>query len=801
MLEILPSIDLRRGEVVRLHQGDDAQRRTYSRDPRRLLQEFAAAGTKRVHLVDLDAAFGEAPQRELIAELVASTSLKVELGGGLRDEAAIAWAKSAGCERVVIGSLLLRDPALFAELAHQYPGFLVPALELRGGVPQGHGWRQGASVSLEELTTPLRGLPCPALLCTDVERDGTLAGPNFALASRLAGLTGLPAIVSGGVSGLADLEDALLAPGVEALIVGRAFYEGRFDLAAGCARLARRKSPEKKLPSGLAFRLVPCLDVKDGRVVKGLRFENLRDLGDPAESAALYAAEGADEIVFLDITAAPDGRDTNIDWVKRTAEQVFVPLTVGGGVRRLEDAERLLRAGADKVAVNTAAFERPALIAEIAERFGRQCVVLSVDARRVPENCEGGERPCRMEELDEFGNLPAPLPRWEVVTHGGRKPRGRDVLSWIEEGVALGAGEILLTSIDADGTREGYDLELLRAVAARIPVPIIASGGAGTVDHLAAGLEAGAQAVLAASMFHERTHQIGEVKEELARRGFLMRPGEVSAESSNIPAPNNASDKGALGREDYCPTVTPAKAGVQSGSDSRRLDPGLRRDDDGGGYAFTSIVGSPSNTDPNLLLFDDRGLLAVIVQEEGSGAVLMLAWANREAIDLTLESGDAWFFSRSRQELWRKGATSGNELKVVSVAADCDADAVLYRVRAAGPACHTGSRTCFDSRPGSKNPAALELGWLYSILEERRHASPEESYTARLLAAGRPRIAQKVGEEAVETVIAALSGDRDSLVGEAADLIYHLLVLLLECGVEPAELARKLQSRHRGASK
>jgi cyclase len=756
MLEILPSIDLRRGEVVRLHQGDDAQRRTYPRDPRRLLQEFAAAGAHRVHLVDLDAAFGEAPQRELIAELAASTSLKVELGGGLRDEAAIAWAKSAGCERVVIGSLLLRDPALFAELARRNPGFLVPALELRGGVPQGSGWRQGGSMSLEELTEILRGLPCPALLCTDVERDGTLAGPNFALASRLAALTGLPAIVSGGVSGLHDLEDALLAPGVEALIVGRAFYEGRFDLAEGFARLAHRKSPEKKLPSGLAFRLVPCLDVKDGRVVKGLRFENLRDLGEPAESAALYAAEGADEIVFLDITAAPDGRDTNIDWVKRTAEQVFVPLTVGGGVRKLEDAERLLRAGADKVAVNTAAFERPAVIAEIAERFGRQCVVLSVDARRVPESCEGGERPCRMEELDEFGNLPAPGPRWEVVTHGGRKPRGRDVLSWIEEGVALGAGEILLTSIDADGTREGYDLELLRAVAARVTVPIIASGGAGTVDHLATGLEAGAQAVLAASMFHERTHQIGEVKEELARRGFLMRPPSGLGARASRPH-------------------------LESGRDART--PG------------------ESPFDANLLQFDDRGLLPVIVQEEGSGAVLMLAWANREAIDLTLESGDAWFFSRSRQELWRKGATSGNELKVVSAAADCDADAVLYRVRAAGPACHTGSRTCFDSRPGSKNPAALELGWLYSILEVRRHASPDESYTARLLAAGRPRIAQKVGEEAVETVIAALSGDRGSLVGEAADLIYHLLVLLLDCGVEPAEIARKLQSRHRGASK
>ncbi len=491
-----------------------------------------------MHLVDLDAAFGEAPQRELIARLVAGTELQVELGGGLRDAAAIVWAKAAGCERVVIGSLLLQDPQLFAELARRYPGFLVPALEMRGGVPQGGGWRAGTSLSLETLADVLRGLPCPALLCTDVERDGMLGGPNFALAARVGELTGLPVIVSGGVAGLADLEAAAATPGVAALIVGRAFYEGKFDLAAAIARLAGHG------PSGLTRRLIPCLDVKDGRVVKGLKFENLRDLGDPAECAALYAAEGADEIVFLDISAAPEGRDTNLDWVRQTAEQVFVPLTVGGGVRRLEDAEKLLRAGADKVAVNTAAFERPALIQEIAERFGRQCVVLSVDARRTPDDGEGGERPCRLEELDAFGNLPAPRPRWEVVTHGGRKPRGRDVLTWIDEAVALGAGEILLTSIDADGTREGYDLELLRAVTAAHPVPVIASGGAGTVEHLAAGLEAGAQAVLAASMFHERTHRICEVKEALARMGFPMRPA-VPSDWGLGPGLRRGDDRGA----------------------------------------------------------------------------------------------------------------------------------------------------------------------------------------------------------------------------------------------------------------
>ncbi|MEM8930181.1 MAG: imidazole glycerol phosphate synthase subunit HisF [Acidobacteriota bacterium] len=257
--------------------------------------------------------------------------------------------------------------------------------------------------------------------------------------------------------------------------------------------------PERRGESGLTFRVIPCLDVKDGRVVKGIQFQNLRDLGDPAESAARYAEEGADEIVFLDITAAPEGRDTDLDWVRRTAERVFVPLTVGGGVRSLADADRLLRAGADKVASNTAALERPELLTEIAERYGSQCAVLSVDAKRQDDGS------------------------WDVVTHGGRKSRGLDALEWIEKAVEHGAGEILLTSIDADGTKDGYDLDLLRQVADRVRVPIIASGGAGTIDHLTDGLSAGASAVLAASIFHEKTFTVGAVKRALLDRGFAMR--------------------------------------------------------------------------------------------------------------------------------------------------------------------------------------------------------------------------------------------------------------------------------------
>ncbi len=262
-------------------------------------------------------------------------------------------------------------------------------------------------------------------------------------------------------------------------------------------------------PTGLTRRIIPCLDVAAGRVVKGVRFRNLTDHGDPTAAAARYAAEGADEIVFLDITAAPERRETDLDWVRRTAEQVFVPLSVGGGVRSVEDGRSLLLAGADKLGINTAAVAEPELLTRLAERFGSQCVVLSVDAKRRPPDG-------------------AAEPGWEVVTHGGRTPTGRDALAWIEEGIELGAGEILLTSIDSDGTQAGYDLELLRRASALSPVPVIASGGAGTLEHLADALATGAAAVLAASIFHQETYTVGTVKEHLARRYPMRMPRKSS---------------------------------------------------------------------------------------------------------------------------------------------------------------------------------------------------------------------------------------------------------------------------------
>jgi cyclase len=256
-----------------------------------------------------------------------------------------------------------------------------------------------------------------------------------------------------------------------------------------------------------AVRVIPCLDVDAGRVVKGVRFTDLFDAGDPVELASRYDAQGADELVFLDITASSDHRRTMLEVVSRTAEMVFIPFTVGGGVRSVEDARQLLRAGADKVGVNTAAVDRPDLVGELAEEFGSQCVVVAVDARRRPDH-----------PTDDGS------PTWEVFTHGGRTPTGLDALGWAERASDLGAGEILLTSMDRDGTRDGFDLELTRAVSRHCPIPVVASGGVGTLDHLVEGAVAGeADAVLAASIFHFGEYSVRDAKSYMAGAGLPVR--------------------------------------------------------------------------------------------------------------------------------------------------------------------------------------------------------------------------------------------------------------------------------------
>jgi imidazole glycerol-phosphate synthase subunit HisF len=278
----------------------------------------------------------------------------------------------------------------------------------------------------------------------------------------------------------------------------------------------------------LAKRIIPCLDVDRGRVVKGIRFVDLVDAGDPVEQARRYDAEGADELVFLDITASAESRDTVLDMARRVADSIFIPFTVGGGIRTIEDMREMLRSGADKVSINTAAIKNPSLITEGARAFGSQAVVVAIDARRRKD--EGGrmkdEKPESGWQAPNSSFIPHPssFPKWEVYTHGGRRPTGIDAVEWAREVERLGAGEILLTSMDADGTRDGYDIELTRAVAEAVSIPVIASGGAGSLDHLYQALSEGkASAVLAASIFHFGEYTIGQAKQYLHERGLPMR--------------------------------------------------------------------------------------------------------------------------------------------------------------------------------------------------------------------------------------------------------------------------------------
>jgi cyclase len=359
----------------------------------------------------------------------------------------------------------------------------------------------------------------------------------------------------------------------------------------------------------LKVRVIPCLDVKDGRVVKGVRFVDLKDAGDPVEIAKAYDAAGADELCFLDITASHEDRGILLDVVRRTADQCFMPLTVGGGVRTIADIRNLLLAGADKVSINTAAITDPPLIAEASRKFGAQCIVVAIDAKRVP-GPDGG------------------APRFELFTHGGRRPTGLDAVDFARKAAALGAGEILLTSMDRDGTGQGFDIDLTRAVADAVDIPVIASGGVGSLDHLIAGVRDGhASAVLAASIFHFGTHSIAEAKARMADAGIPVR---IAAAAAAAP-----------------------------------LDP-------------------------------ER--LAVI-------------------------------------------------------------------------------------------------GELVRIIAARRSASPDESYTARLIAEGVEKCAKKVGEEAVETALSAMAGDRARIAEEAADLTYHLLVLLEATGTPLADVLDVLAGR------
>ncbi len=484
-MDVIASLDLLGGEVVRLTHGDFATAKAYG-NPEVVLDSLNVKRGLRLHVVDLEGSRSGGPTATATVRRLASRDLHVQVGGGIRSVADARTWLEAGAEKVVIGTVAADSPDVLRAIVDAVGAQrVIAAIDVRNGIVRVAGWERDAISTLDEVLERVEGLGIREALITDISHDGVLRGPSFSLYRSLK--TTLRIIASGGVSTVSDAVSLARLGNVGACVIGKALLEGRINLAEAIARVAS--------PNSIPERIIPCLDVHDGRVVKGVNFVNIRDAGDPVECARRYEAEGADELVILDISATDSNRDTALDTVRRVANELFIPLTVGGGVRSIEDFRALLRAGADRVAINTAALRNPQLIADCAREFGVQAVVLSCDAK---------------------GR--------EVMVRSGKESTSIDAVDWCRQAEALGAGEILLTSVDRDGTSSGFDIPLLRAVSAAVKIGVIASGGAGRVEDFRDAIESGgARAVLAASLFHDRRLSIGDVKRFLASEGIPVR--------------------------------------------------------------------------------------------------------------------------------------------------------------------------------------------------------------------------------------------------------------------------------------
>ncbi len=490
-MQLIPSLDLLNGRVVRLLRGDFATAHTYG-EPEAVLDALDVPRGSRLHIVDLEASRSGRPVETEVVRRLALRELIVQVGGGIRSlDDAHRWL-DCGARRIVVGTVAATSPRLLAELVETFGAeCIVPAVDIRDGVVRIDGWERASETSVADVFARIEELGIEEALVTDISKDGALCGPSFRLYRELKALTPVKLIASGGVSTASDVVSLARLGNVSGCVIGKALLERRIDLSEVRARVA--------IPNAIPERVIPCLDVRDGRVVKGVSFTNIRDAGDPVECATRYEAEGADEVVILDISATDRAVSTALDTVHRVAEALFIPLTVGGGVRTLEDFRAMLRAGADRVAINTAALRRPELIAECANEFGVQAVVLSCDAKRHGD-------------------------RWLAAVRGGKELTDIDAVAWCRRAEELGAGEILLTSVDRDGTNTGFDLDLLRAVTGVLKIGVIASGGAGKLEDFRDAIEVGgARAVLAASLFHDRVLTVGDVKRHLQNEGIPVR--------------------------------------------------------------------------------------------------------------------------------------------------------------------------------------------------------------------------------------------------------------------------------------
>ena len=497
--KIIPAIDLYNGNAVRLFKGDYQKVEIYSQNPIKIIKQFLKQGIDEVHVINLNGAksgeFENSPNFDIIKSLIKEGNkwgCKIQVGGGIRTERTIKTLLNLGLHKVIIGTIHAENPEYFNDLMEKYKENIIVALDIFKGTLRMKGWREDTKIHLESHFKNLELQGVSKFILTDISRDGTLTGPNFGMYRNLSSIKCLNTkiIASGGIRNTDDIEKVLTYS--DGVIVGKAIYNNNIrnnDL---------KHMTLKHDPTGLAKRIIPCLDVKNGRVVKGVQFNDLRDSGDPVELSKFYNAQGADELVFLDITATLENRTSMIEVIERVAEEVFIPFTVGGGIRNLKDISTIIKAGAEKACINTAAVNNPNLIREGAQKFGSQSIVVAIDVKKMKS-------------------------KWEVYIKSGTESTGLDALDWAKEVVEMGAGELLVTSMDKDGTQTGYDLSLIKTLSNEIEVPIIASGGAGNFEHFYQAINSGAEAILAASLFHEKLMTIRDLKRFLLQRDIKVR--------------------------------------------------------------------------------------------------------------------------------------------------------------------------------------------------------------------------------------------------------------------------------------
>jgi phosphoribosylformimino-5-aminoimidazole carboxamide ribotide isomerase len=480
---IIPAIDIIDGKCVRLTRGDFASKKIYSEDPIEVAMGFKAQGANMLHIVDLDGAKTGLPvNKELIVKIKKATNLPVQVGGGIRNLDTIRYYLQAGIDRIIISTIALKNPEYFSDLFRRYGADrLVVSIDVRNGALATDGWLETSEQNLTEFLEELKFRGVREIIVTDILKDGTLTTPNFETIELVNGF-GFNVVAAGGISSTESLQK-LRNMNIKGAILGKALYEGSIDLKTAIKTV--------ETGSNLTKRIIPCLDVKNGRVVKGINFEDLRDAGDPVELAKYYSQAGADELVLLDIAASKENRKNMLEIVRKVAEEVFIPFTVGGGVTTPSDVRALLLAGADKVSINTAGVLNPGFIQEASGIFGNQCIVVAIDVKKVNE-------------------------KYKVFIRGGSEETDLDALNWAQQVEKLGAGEILLTSMDRDGTKSGFDLEILKKISESVRIPVIASGGAGSLQDMADAFNIGkADAVLAASLFHYKETSIIEAKKYL----------------------------------------------------------------------------------------------------------------------------------------------------------------------------------------------------------------------------------------------------------------------------------------------